>query len=436
MNNLSNTPSGTLKLWLRDTRARSRSLYIDLSVDQLLGPKMEIVNPPLWEIGHLGWFQEYWCLRFRGTDRDLLPSILANADVLYNSATVAHDSRWGLPLPSITATQRYLDDVTERVLERLDREPDDAALRYFAELAVYHEDMHGEAFHYTRQTLGYSRPRLGAIIHAPLGATSQGDAEISGDQFMLGADPHGTGFVFDNEKWAHEIFVAPFRMAKTSVSNGEFLAFVESDGYRHREWWSDVGWAWREREGALHPVYWQRQNGEWTLREFDRWAPLNERKNDAVIFVNWFEAEAYCQFAKRRLPTEAEWELAASGMEKRQYPWVSSSDASNTGPRANLDGLSAAIEAVSAFPDSDTPEGIRQMWGNVWEWTADAFAPYPGFARDPYKEYSEPWFGDHKVLRGGCFATRSRLLRNTWRNFYTPDRRDVFAGFRTCALES
>ena len=159
-----------------------------------------------------------------------------------------------------------------------------------------------------------------------------------------------------------------------------------------------------------------------------------------VIHVNWYEAEAYCNWAGRRLPTEAEWELAASAeptaeghgitKSKRRFPW---GDEPPTPDRTNLDWQSMGLLEVGALPAGDSAFGCRQMIGNVWEWTASEFQPYPGFVVDPYKEYSKPWFSTQKVLRGGCWTTRSRLIRNTWRNFYTPDRRDVWAGFRTCA---
>ncbi len=432
--NTTSTPAETLAHWLTDSRQRTLSMCADFDSDRLLGPKLEIVNPPLWEIGHLGWFQEHWCLRYCGADKHLLPSIFAGADQFYNSATVAHATRWDLNLPSIDATRGYLENVKHLVLERLQREPDNDTLRYFAELCVHHEDMHGEALTYTRQTNGYSAIEPSSRICAPSSPIPFGDAEFSGSHFILGADQNSKEFVFDNEKWGHEIFVAPFRIATMAVSNAEFLTFVESDGYSRRDYWSDMGWAWRKSVDARHPLYWQSRDGEWFVREFDQWLPLTERANAAIIFVNWFEAEAYCRFANRRLPSEAEWEFAASGLEKRKRPWIDKCDEPQASPRANLDGICTGSQATSAFPGSDTPEGVRQLWGNVWEWTADWFAPYPSFVRDPYKEYSEPWFGNHKVLRGGCWATRTRLLRNTWRNFYTPDRRDIFAGFRTCAL--
>lgn len=248
---------------------------------------------------------------------------------------------------------------------------------------------------------------------------------------MLGALPGGD-FVFDNEKSAHRVALRPFEIALAAVSNGEFSGFVDDGGYRRRELWCAEGWQWRESNGATAPVYWTQEGGQWLQRTYDKVEPL--APHAAVMHVNWYEADAWCRWAGRRLPTEAEWEAAAAtaprDANKRKYPW---GDQMPDATRANLHGVNGAVAPVSAHAAGDSAWGCRQMVGNVWEWTADWFNPYPGFERDPYKEYSEPWFGNHKALRGGCFATSAVLLRNTWRNFYMPDRRDVFAGFRTCA---
>jgi ergothioneine biosynthesis protein EgtB len=420
---------------LRASRAHLTRITADLDGERLFGPKLAIVNPPLWELGHVAWFQEYWCLRRAAPDRIGEPMI-AGADALYDSAKVAHDTRWNLPLPDLSATRSFQQEVLERVIRRLEREPDNRDLHYFVQLAIFHEDMHTEAFHYTHQTLAYADPLAGeagkqppsAIRHPP-SAIQPGDVELPGGRFMLGAEPGGE-FVFDNEKWAHEVRLKPFRIARTPVTNAEYAAFVDAGGYLRQEWWSDEGWAWRSGEALTAPKYWSKRDGGWAQRRFDQVIALPP--HEPVVHVSWHEAQAFCRYANRRLPTEAEWEYAASwdagARRKNRYPW----GAQAPGPdHANLER--AGMVDVQNFPKGNTASGCRQMIGNVWEWTASTFAPYPGFVIDPYKEYSEPWFGTHKVLRGGSFATTRRLIRNTWRNFYTPERYDVFAGFRTCA---
>jgi gamma-glutamyl hercynylcysteine S-oxide synthase len=450
---------------MREFRSRTRELVTDLDERQLIGPRLATVNPPLWEIGHVGWFQEFWLLRHLRRQKPLLE----NGDQLYNSTDVAHDVRWDLLLPSRDDTWRYLDEVLDRVIEpiegkyKLSKEE-----LYFYSLTAFHEAMHAEALACTRQSFGYPRPSFVPTRPVHEHRTDdlfQGDAEIPGGAFLIGATPE-MPFVFDNEKWTHEVVVRPFRIARAPVSNREFQEFVEDGGYRQSKWWSEEGWRWLETGGAPqlensfalffnesvkqssqahaakekieHPLYWCRDpDGHWQQRVFDRYVPLQD--NLPVVHVSWYEAQAFCAWAGRRLPSEAEWETAASAepsadgrslsKRRRHFPW---GDTLPTGNQANLDWQNGILE-ISACEAGDSAFGCRQMIGNVWEWTGDTFTPYPGFIPDPYKEYSRPWFGTHKVLRGGCWATSSRLIRNTWRNFYTPDRRDVFAGFRTCA---
>jgi iron(II)-dependent oxidoreductase len=429
-----------LVAWVADARQRTCDLIADLDDDQLMGPQMAIVNPLLWEIGHVTWFQEKWVLRHAAHNKPIDP----NVDALYDSAAIAHDTRWDLKLPSRADTLRYMGRIRDQVIEHLlNTEPrrDDV---YFTLLSVFHEDMHTEAFTYTRQTHAYPAPRLGLPDNRPQPNASpfnqqemKGDVEVFGGTFGLGALPQES-FVFDNEKWAHPVEMRPYAIARTPVTQEDFAAFVDDSGYTQERFWSEPGWRWRTEAGALHPVYWDRQvPGRWLRRDFDRWVPLEPRR--PVLHVNWFEAEAYCRWAKRRLPTESEWEAAAADIpadgrlspDKRRFPWGEAPPAPH---HANLDWSGMGCVDVGELPQGDSAFGCRQMIGNVWEWTVDDFLPYPGFTPDPYREYSQPWFGNHKVLRGGCWATRSRLIRNTWRNFYKPERRDVWAGFRTCAL--
>jgi ergothioneine biosynthesis protein EgtB len=415
---------------LCDARQRTLDLVSDLTGEQMNVPLMDIINPPVWEMGHVAWFQERWALRhLRGFD-----SIRPDADSFWDSAAVAHDTRWELPLPSRDETLAYMQNVLDRVLESLDRQKDTSRDEtYFHWLVAMHEDMHGEALAYTRQTLGYPAPRLSNADAAPPLAPAQDvsdeDVFVSGGVYRLGAD-RGQALVFDNEKWAHTRELQPFAMARTAVTNGQFVQFVDDGGYHREEFWSEEGWEWRKRSSASSPVYWTAAGKKWLIRQFDQTVPL--APDLPVIHVNWYEADAYCRWAGRRLPTEAEWEMAATGLDrKRRFPW---GDQPPTPERAHLDGCVTGCIPAGALEEGESPFGCRQMIGNVWEWTASDFLPYPGFIVDPYKEYSEPWFGsERKVLRGGCWATRSRLIRNTYRNYFTKDRRDILAGFRTCA---
>ncbi len=404
---------------LRDARARTLELVGDLDDARWMGPRLEIVNPILWEMGHVAWFQEIWTLRHsRGR-----PPAIPGVDALYDSAAVAHDTRWDLPLLARPRVLRYLAETLERSLEALGSPPDETG--YFHRLALFHEDMHGEAFTYTRQTLGYPEPAIARVAPERRAGPLPGDVEVEGARLLLGANSDEP-FVFDNEKWAHPVDVASFRIARAPVTNEEYAGFVEDGGYRDSRFWSEAGWRWRDSVQARRPVYWEEGRVQ---RRYDSLQPL--APHEPVIHVCWYEAEAYCNWAGRRLPTEAEWELAAATPAKRRFPW---GDSPPDALRANLDARAGGPVDVAAHPEGDSAYGCRQMVGNVWEWTATDFAPYPGFVADPYKEYSQPWFSSpHKVLRGGCWATRGRLLRNTWRNFYPPDRRDVLAGFRTCA---
>lgn len=406
---------------LQDARARTLELVRDLDNAQWMGPRLAIVNPILWEIGHVAWFQEKWVLRHA---RGAAP-LRAEGDALYDSAKVAHDARWDLPLPNRDATLAYMREVLERACNA----GRDGAHRYFHELALFHEDMHGEALTYTRQTLAYPEPH--AEVHTPpIAGPWPGDVEVPGGAFRLGARADAAGFVFDNEKWAHAVDVAPFRIARAPVTNAELARFVDDGGYTNDALWCAEGLAWRNEVGACAPLYWLRTSDEWRVRRYDRVELLPP--HHPAIHVCWYEADAYCRWARRRLPTEAEWELAATSFDGRKFPW---GDAPPSRGRANLDASAGGTVDVAAFAEGDSPYGCRQMFGNTWEWTSTRFLPYPGFAVDPYAEYSAPWFASpHMVLRGGCWATRARLLRNTWRNFYPPDRRDVFGGFRTCAL--
>jgi len=366
---------------LEQAQTLTRALTSGREAEQL--PLLSTLNPPLWELGHVAWFQEFWL--HRGGNFDA-PSLLTDADRYYDSARVHHDARWTLSLPSINATIAYGDTVLAQTRELLLRASLDERRAYFAQLALFHQDMHNEAFCSTWQTLGFSMPV--GWLEEPIAVT--GDILFDQGRSLIGAQ-RGGGFLFDNEKWAHEVDLPACAISRSVVTNGEFRACVDAGAYTRDDLWCQSGRIMRDQLGLVQPRYWRHQSGAWQERRFDAWLPLDDAA--PVRHLSAYETEVYCRWAKRRLPTEAEWERAARlPAEEFQY-------------------------------------------GQVWEWTTSRFTPFPGFSADPYKEYSEPWFAEeHRVLRGGSFVTPRRLMRPTLRNFYQPARADIFCGFRTCSV--
>jgi iron(II)-dependent oxidoreductase len=430
------TNTATLTAMMQDARARTLELVSDLTADQLMGPKLDTVNPLRWEIGHVAYFYEFFVLRAHFGKDSVLGEL---ADKLYDSISISHADRWDLPLLSMDDTLGYMAEVKDAVIEGLEADDLDDEARFMAQFGVFHEDMHTEAFLWGRQTLGYPTPVLKGArdrAHIATAGAHPSYVEIPGGQFEIGA-PKGVPFSFDNERGAHLVDIQPFSIAKAPVTNAEFAAFVADGGYANDALWSEDGIAWRDQRGLMHPGYWIKDGADsWAVRRFDQSLPLAD--HEPVIHVSWYEANAYAAWAGGRLPCEAEWEVAALGapaadgslaLSKRRYPW---GEAVNEGAHANLDGYVLGPVDVAAYPDGDSAFGCRQMLGNVWEWCSDTFGPYPGFKPDAYEDYSQFLFGTTKVLRGGAWTTRSRMMHGTYRNYFEPERWDVFSGFRLC----
>lgn len=386
---------------LADTRARLRRQFDAychaLGARGLAVPQTPELNPPLWELGHIGWFEDWWIARNpqrrHGSAADprcarAVPH-RANADALYNSSEVAHARRWSLSLPDAAQTLSDLQRGRERTLALLqDSEPSDDGL-YFFRLALFHEDMHREAWVYMAQNLGFA-PGVEALepIAAPDGA---GEIAIEGGLCQIGSARGG--FAFDNEYGAHEIALSGYRIDAAPVSWGRYLEFIVAGGYDDPKLWSKAGWSWRKRTSPGWPRYLERDaDGAWWRQRFGERVPLDATL--PAMHLSHHEAEAWCRWAGRRLPSEAEWEHAAG----------------------------TAAERGEAF-----------HWGQVWEWTASSFMPYPGFTPHPYRDYSAPWFDGRPVLRGASFATAPRMAHRRYRNYFTAERNDIFAGFRSCA---
>ncbi len=322
-------------------------------------PMRPVLNPPLWELGHVAWFQEWWIARntqrahgrHADAEANRLPSMLPQADIWYNSSTVGHPSRWALPQLDLAQTQSYLDTTLKQTLSLLERTPNTDADLYFYRLCLAHEDMHGEAFSMMALDLGLIAP-----AQLPCSVRPIRQLVVEAHRWLTGSSD--AGFSFDNERGEHEVALARFEIDSDLVTRAEFSQYLSATGQFERA---------------------------------SQCASDSRAPGSPMTHVTLTDAQAYCAWRGRRLPTEHEWEAA-----QHQH-------------------------------------GGAFSWGQAWEWTASSFEAYPGFTMDPYREYSQPWFGNHSVLKGGSLWSRPRMRHPRYRNFFLPHRVDVLSGFRTAA---
>lgn len=393
-------------------------------------------RPIIWHLAHIGVFEAYWILQQVGKE----PPPDARFERIFDPIrTPREESKY---LPSRREMEGFLTAVRQRVLRALDQlefKEAEPLLHdgYIFDLVLEHEYQHQETLAYLLHLLHpdmKTRPR-GDEMRAIETNESQPSHEmvtVEASPFEMGAT--GGSFAYDNEFPAQTLHLPAFKIDRLLVTNEEYVRFIEEGGYARREWWSDEGWTWRERENWNFPLHWTQVEGKgWCARTmFDEGLIA---ATHPVTGISWYEAEAYARFRRKRLPTEAEWEKAASWDaargRKRRYSWGDENPSSDL---CNSNYQFWGTTPVGSFPKGASPYGCLDMTGNVWEWTSDAFAGYEGFRAFPYPEYSEEWFdGDHRVLKGGSWATRPRVLRTSFRNFFRRHFRISFAGIRCAA---
>jgi iron(II)-dependent oxidoreductase len=390
------------------------------------------MSPLVWDLAHVGNYEELWLLR----EVAGAPAIDAALDDMYDAFRHPRPNRPALPLLGPAEARRYIAEVRGRVLDTLERvelegEQPLLAGGFVYGMVVQHEHQHDETMLATLQLMG--EPGYRPLAPAPpAGWPVSGEVTVPAGPFVMGTDDEA--WAYDNERPAHVVDLPAFRIDAGPVTNGQYAEFIASGGYEEPRWWTDDGWTWRQKAGLEAPEFWRAEGGgRWSRLRFG-WredVPLDE----PVQHVCWYEADAYARWVGKRLPTEAEWEKAASWSPegvKHRWPW---GDAGVEG-RANLGGSQFRPAPVGAYPAGVSAYGCHQMIGDVWEWTSSDFEPYPGFASFPYREYSEVFFGPgYKVLRGGSWAASPLAVRTTFRNWDYPIRRQIFAGFR-CARDA
>jgi iron(II)-dependent oxidoreductase len=383
---------------LQAARARTLALVEHLDDEQLQCVHSPLMSPLVWDLGHIAAYEDLW-LAHRLGERPLLRPELAD---LYDAFETPRAIRGEVEALDPPAARAYLQEVHARTIDTLaERGVGDGVI---VEMVIRHELQHSETMRQTLAIAGLLPAQDAAIFDRPLGARqseSEEWLELPAGTFAMGAE--GERFAYDNERPRHHVETVAFQIARRPVTNERWMEFRERGGYARREWWSAEGWAWlaEQEQPPQHPA----------IAAGHPQAP--------ACHVCWFEAQAFAAADGSRLPSEAEWERAAT--------WQGDARDDHDEAKAGGRGVESPLEAIGALEAIGPLEAI----GRVWEWTASPFAGYPGFHPYPYREYSEVFFGDsYRVLRGGSWATRPRVATATFRNWDLPQRRQIFSGFR------
>ncbi|MGZ4716841.1 MAG: ergothioneine biosynthesis protein EgtB [Acidimicrobiales bacterium] len=446
---------------------RARARTVDL-VDQLTDAEQRaqvspLMSPLVWDLAHIGNYEELWLLR----ELDGRAPIDAGLDDLYNAFEHPRWERPSLPILGPTEARDYLRRVRDDVLDLLDRvdlSPGDGSpvgrlldRGFVYGMVLQHEHQHDETMLATHQLRGpaaltprpvpESAPELidlttrDSLGPSPVGSepvvrsTLPDMVRVDGGRSTMGTSEHP--WAYDNERRHHEVELAPFRIDTTAVTTRAYRQFIDDGGYHDDRLWSTAGLAWKRDEQAEHPLFWHREgDGGWSILRFGAHLDLDAHLDEPVQHVSFHEAEAFARWAGKRLPTEAEWEKAATWHPvdgQQRWPW---GDGPATAARADLGQRGDGPDPVTSRPAGISPAGCLGMIGGVWEWTSSTFRPYPGFEPWPYREYSEVFWGDdYQVLRGGSWAADPVAVRGTFRNWDYPIRRQIFSGFR-CAQDA
>jgi ergothioneine biosynthesis protein EgtB len=438
-------PKSTIRLY-QEVRARTMQIVAPLETEDYVIQTAEFMSPPRWHIGHTSWFFETLLQAYLPGYKIYSEDYLWYFNSYYEGfgARIERPKRGTKSRPTVKATVAYRQHVDEqmlKLLESIEQQPQAESLLSLVRLGLEHEMQHQELLVYDIKHLlvdQFDAP----IKPAPVSSSKvEGMAEFEGGLFTLGyakaqspksiVQSPNYDFAFDNEKPAHQVFLQNYALDRAPVSNGDFLEFMKDGGYQIFRWWFSEGWEVVNREHWQAPLYWEQHDGQWMIRDFSGLHTAESKVNEPVCHVSFFEASAFAKWAGKRLPTEAEWEKAATLNRAADFPW--GNEAASVS-HANLFENGLWLPApIGSFPEGASASGCHQLIGDVWEWTTSDYVPYPGF-KSEFDEYNDKWFVNQKVLRGGSFATPQLHIRATYRNFFHAHERWMTSGFR-CAKD-
>jgi len=447
-------------------RARTMQIVAPLEIEDYVIQTAEFMSPPRWHIGHTSWFFETLLQAYQPGYKVYSEEYLFYFNSYYEGfgARIERPKRGTKSRPTVKETVAYRQSIDEQMLgflETVETKSEAETILALVRLGLEHEMQHQELLVYDIKHLLCDQYDA-RIQPAPAPSVKvEGMAEIEGGLFWLGYDEKVQGptsnvqrpdrgsnptvseglvginydFAFDNEKPAHQVFLQDYALDRALVSNGDFLEFIADGGYQNFRWWFSEGWETVNREGWRAPLYWELHDSEWMIRDFAGLHPVNKKADEPVCHVSFFEASAFAKWAGKRLPTEAEWEKAATFNSQTRrptaFPW---GDEPVDASRANLFENSLWSPApIGSYPAGKNAYGCHQLIGDVWEWTTSDYVPYPGF-KSEFDEYNDKWFVNQKVLRGGSYATPQSHIRSTYRNFFHAHERWMTSGFR-CAQD-
>jgi len=432
---LTETKSKSILDSFNETRSRTLELVKTLEKDDFIVQTAYFMSPPKWHLGHVSWLYEV-ILSKLNTDYEFYSKEFSEyLNSYYHQFGEPHDKgkRGIMSRPTVEQVFEYFQTVNQLVTEFLGKDPNSNKVNQLFTMGMHHECQHQELLVYDLQHLLAEEYRPVKKNSPPIPSKIEPESvSIGGGVYTMGYQ--GDGFCYDIELPEHKVFLNDYRIDAFPVTNGQYLSFIEDGGYDDYKYWLSDGWDAVKKNKWKAPMYWEKENERWRVRDFLGTRKINP--NQPVCHVSFYEADAYCRWAGKRLPSEAEWEKAAcwneEKMRKTIFPWGNDAPVEKN---ANLlESYLWNTSEIGSYPESKSSYGCYQMIGDVWEWTSSEYSGYPGF-KSGFSEYNDKWFTNQKVLRGGSFGTPQMSIRGSYRNFFRLDERWLFSGFR-CAQDT